>query len=200
MRESYLLCVETDPDPTETSLAQLDDASLARRVIAGSTAAEAELCRRLLPRLRLYGRKHLREPHAAEDLAQQAMVLALERLRVGALREPEKLASFVFGICRMVVVDLRRTHARREKLMERFGDDLYPSAVEAAPRVDRALLTACLEQLGERERSILILTFYDQRQAAELATELGVSEGNLRVIRHRGLERVRRCMTGGLAA
>ncbi len=84
--------------------------------------------------------------------------------------------------------------------MERFGDDLYPASVEAAPRVDRALLTACLEQLGERERSILILTFYDQRQAAELATELGVSEGNLRVIRHRGLERVRRCMTGGLAA
>ena len=199
MRESYLLSVETDPDPTETSLAQLDDASLARRVITGSTAAEAELCRRLIPRLRLYGRKHLREPHAAEDLAQQAMVVALERLRAGALRESEKLASFVFGICRMVVVDLRRTHARREKLMERFGDDLYPSAVEPAPRVDRALLTACLEQLGERERSVLILTFYDQRQAGELATELGVSEGNLRVIRHRGLERVRRCMTGAAA-
>jgi len=44
------------------------------------------------------------------------------------------------------------------------------------------------------------MTFYDDRQAREVATDLGISEGNVRVIRHRGLERLRECMNGHEAA
>jgi RNA polymerase sigma-70 factor (ECF subfamily) len=38
------------------------------------------------------------------------------------------------------------------------------------------------------------MTFYDDRQASEVAVDLGISEGNVRVIRHRGLEHLRECM------
>jgi len=100
-----------DPDvlPNEAELVQ-------RMVQAGPATdpeAEAELCRRLAPRVRLYGLRHLRNDAAAADLMQQVMLMMIERLRAGALREPAKLASFVFGICRMVVLDLRRGTARR---------------------------------------------------------------------------------------
>jgi RNA polymerase sigma-70 factor (ECF subfamily) len=183
------------PDP-ETSP---DDATLAQRV--GQAApdtdreAEAELCRRLAPRVRLYGLRHLGNEAAAADLMQHVMLLMIERLRAGALREPERLASFVFGMCRMVVLDLRRGHARRERLLETYGEALLP-AETPPPNLDHKRLAHCIERLPERERTVLLLTFYDDIPAEALARELDLSPANVRVIRHRGLERLRACVTG----
>jgi RNA polymerase sigma-70 factor (ECF subfamily) len=53
--------------------------------------------RRLAPRVRLYGLRHLRDRHAAADLVQQVLLMTLERLRAGKVREPERIASFVLG-------------------------------------------------------------------------------------------------------
>jgi RNA polymerase sigma-70 factor (ECF subfamily) len=176
-----------------------DDATLARRVGQAAPAtdaeAEAELCRRLAPRVRLYGLRHLGNEAAAADLMQQVMLLMIERLRAGALREPERLASFVFGICRMAVLELRRGLARRERLLEMYGDVLAPPE-PPAPEFDRERLTHCLECLPERERTVLLMTFYDDMPAEALANELNLSQANVRVIRHRGLMRLRTCVTG----
>ena len=178
---------------------QPDDATLAQRVGEAApnnnSEAEAELCRRLAPRVRLYGLRHLRNEAAAEDLMQQVMLKMIERLRAGALREPDKLASFVFGICRMVVLDLRRGQARRGRLLDTYGDALLPPETQS-PNLDHARLAFCLERLPERERTVLLLTFYDDIPAAELARELDLSQANVRVIRHRGLEHLRACVTG----
>jgi RNA polymerase sigma-70 factor (ECF subfamily) len=192
--------VMDEPDQPELDEAELDDAGLARRIAAAGpradAAAEAELCRRLAPRVRLYGRKHLRDDHAAADLVQQVLMMTLERLRGGKLREPERLASFVFGTCRMVVLDLRRTHARRERLLGVYADDVPVSDPASAPRLDHKRLRNCLERLSERERSVLVMTFYEDAPAQAVAGALGLSEGNVRVIRHRGLQRLRDCVNG----
>ena len=102
---------------------KLDDGALARRIASGSAPdAEAELCRRLAPRVRLYGLRHLRDPHAAADLVQQVLLTTLERLRAGEVREPEKIASFVLGMARMTVLEMRRGAHRREGLLEAWSD------------------------------------------------------------------------------
>lgn len=155
---------------------------------------EAALCREFAPRIRLYGLRHLRDPHAAADLVQQVLVITLEALRAGRIREPEKLASFVLGTCRMSVLDLRRGAARRQALLETYG--VIEEAVEAAePRVlDAEKLARCLDALAERERSVVLMAFVAERSAEESARELGLSAGNVRVIRHRALGRLRQCM------
>jgi RNA polymerase sigma-70 factor (ECF subfamily) len=80
----------------------LSDADLVSRIGSGDDQeAEAELYRRMAPRVRLYGLRHLRDSHAADDLTQQVLITTFETLRAGRLREPEKLASFVLGTCRM---------------------------------------------------------------------------------------------------
>jgi RNA polymerase sigma-70 factor (ECF subfamily) len=174
----------------------MQDAALARAIAeAGSdidAAAEAELCRRFAPRVRLYGLRHLRDRQAAADLVQQVLMMTLERLRAGKLRDPERLASFVLGMCRMVVVDLRRGTARRNGLLEEW---LIPEeAVEdSEPRVfERDRLAACLEALSERERSIVIASFFEENENQK--AEPGLSAGNVRVIRHRALGKLRACM------
>jgi len=189
-----------------TILAMEDDAALARRITAvgpeRDSAAEAELCRRLGPRIRLYGLKHLRNEAAAADLMQDVLVMVLDKLRQGVVREPERVASFVLGAARQTVIDWRRGSRRRERLLEAFPLDLLPAGEEeAAEPLDTDCLSTCLAALPERERAVLVMTFYDDRPADAVATELGLSAGNVRVIRHRGLERLRGCLTaaGGAA-
>jgi len=176
-----------------------DEVELARRIAAGANEAkeaEAQLYRRLAPRVRLYGRKHLRDDHAAADLAQQVLLMTIQKLRAGQLREPERVISFVFGMCRMVAMDLRRGQLRHERLLEQYGLDLTIADASIAPQLDRDRLASCLDRLSERERSVMLMTFYEDRQADEVAGLLGLTAGNVRVIRHRALGRLRNCMTG----
>ena len=81
---------------------EISDAELVRRIGGGiDTAAESAFVHRMAPRIRLYGLRHLRNECAAEDLTQDVLTTTLESLRMGRLREPEKLAHFVMGTCRM---------------------------------------------------------------------------------------------------
>jgi RNA polymerase sigma-70 factor (ECF subfamily) len=171
----------------------LNDADLAPRIAEGDGEAEAELCRRMGPRIRLYGLRHLRSPSAADDLVQQVLLKVLEALRATRLREPEKLAHFVLGTCRMTVMDLRRTGRRQKDLLTMFGRDLVPDS-PPLPRLDDRQLAGCVQALKERERSVIVMTFYDEQTAAETAGFLGVSEANVRVIRHRAIQQLRACM------
>jgi RNA polymerase sigma-70 factor (ECF subfamily) len=45
---------------------------------------------------------------------------------------------------------------------------------------------------------VIVLSFYEERTAADVASMLGTTAGNVRVIRHRGLARLRSCVDGGL--
>src|SRR5262245_11179730 len=94
-----------------------DDAALARRIIGCApgrdAAAEAEICRRLGPRIRLYGLKHLRNEAAAADLMQDVLVMVLQKLRDGAIRDPEHVVSFVLGAARQLGIDGRRRRRPR---------------------------------------------------------------------------------------
>ena len=171
------------------------DAELVRQIESGSDReAEAALFRRMAPRIRLYGLRHLRDEHASDDLTQQVLITVLEALRAGRLREPEKLTSFVLGTCRMTVLDLRRNAQRKERLLEQFGADMLAPVPPSMPNLDQEQLTRCVQNLKERERTVVVLTFYDEQTGADVAQFLGVSEANVRVIRHRAIHQLRDCM------
>lgn len=180
------------------------EALVARRIAAAvpgeSQAAEAELYRLLAPRVRRYGLRHLRDAHAAADLVQHVMTLTIEQLRDGRVREPERVLSFVLGTCRMTVLDQRRTEQRRENLLQRYADAVPLADVAMAPRLDHAKVADCLDRLPERERAVLVLTFYEEASSDEVGTQLGLSAGNVRVIRHRGIANLRRCVEAGRRA
>lgn len=174
---------------------ELNDAELVRQIGAGNAhEAEAELFRRMAPRVRLYGLRHLRDEHAADDLTQQVLITTIEALRAGRLREPEKLASFVLGTCRMTVLDQRRGAQRKERLLAQFGADLPTAVQPPMPHLDHEHLTRCVQNLKERERTVVVMTFYNEQTGTDVANFLGVSEANVRVIRHRAIHQLRDCM------
>ncbi len=176
------------------------EGELARRVAGaagGAAQAEDELCRRLGPRIRLYGLRHLRDAGAADDLVQEVLVLTLERLRAGRVRDPDRLASFVLGACRLVVRNQRRGRRRREDLLGRFSSAFPRQTTPDALPLDHARLRGCLARLAERERTVLVLTFYAEQPSAEIAARLGTTAENVRTLRHRAFGRLRDCVTGG---
>ena len=173
---------------------EVTDGELAARIGRGDGEAEAEMCRRLAPRIRLYGLRHLRDEQAAADLTQQLLMTAIEALREGRLRDLEKLAHFILGMCRMTILDQRRGTQRREKLLAQYGMELLPQGQQPMPKLDHDRLTRCLQGLKERERSVVVMTFYDEQAGAEVAGFLGVCEANVRVIRHRAIHQLRTCM------
>lgn len=174
---------------------EISDAELVRQIGAGiDTAAETELVRRMAPRIRLYGLRHLRNECAADDLTQEVLTIMLESLRLGRLREPEKLASFVMGTCRMVVLNQRRGNQRRQSLLEQFGGELMPMAHFDTHSLDQDRLRNCVQRLKERERTVVVMSFYNERTGADVANFLGLSEANVRVIRHRAIHQLRDCM------
>lgn len=180
------------------------EALVARRIAEAapgeSQAAEAELYRLLAPRVRRYGLRHLRDPHAAADLVQHVMTLTIEQLRDGRVREPERVLSFVLGTCRMTVMDQRRTEQRRADLLQRYADAVPQADAAMAPRLDHTKVADCLERLTERERAVLVLTFYEEASSDEVGAQLGLAPGNVRVIRHRGIANLRRCVQSGRRA
>jgi RNA polymerase sigma-70 factor (ECF subfamily) len=178
---------------------ELDDAELVRQIGSQShREAEAELLRRMAPRIRLYGLRHLRDEQAAADLTQQVLITVLEALRAGRLRDPEKLASFVLGTCRLTVLDQRRGAQRKQRLLDQFGADLLAPVQPPMPNLDHEQLARCVQSLKERERAVVVMTFYDEQTCADVAGFLGVSEVNARVICHRAIRHLRDCM--GVAA
>lgn len=170
---------------------------LARRIAEAppgtASVEEARLYRALAPRVRLYGLKHLRDNELADDLVQRVLVTAIERLRSGEVRDPERIASFVLGTSRVMAVDLRRGERRRRELIERYAPS-FPTTTAAREPLEVDRLEECLADLSERDRAVVLLTFYADRSADEIAEELTLSPANVRVVRHRALARLRRCM------
>jgi RNA polymerase sigma-70 factor (ECF subfamily) len=177
----------------------LSDGDLARRIAgdgAHAAQAEAELFRRLAPRVRLYGLRHLREPSAADDLVQEVLMLTLERLRTGKVREPDQVASFVFGTCRLSIRNERRSRKRHGALLDRFAD-VFPRRAEPDPLLlDQGRLRQCLESLDPRDRTVLVLTFYAEQPSSEIGTRLSISSENVRTVRRRAFVKLRDCVVG----
>jgi RNA polymerase sigma-70 factor (ECF subfamily) len=184
--------------PDTTSLAARLDGDLAREVAsatAGSAAAaEGELYRRFARRVRLFGLRHLRDDMAADDLAQQVMLIAIERLRAGEIRNPDEIGSFILSTSRMVATGLRRTERRRQSLHQRVdaGEPLDLPPDERLFDADR--IKPCLASLRDRERTILLLTFYAERPSTEIAEKMGMSAVAVRVARHRAVAAMRECL------
>lgn len=173
------------------AILEISDGELARRISAQPNAArseEAELCRRLAPRIRLYGRRHLGSPEQADELEQRVLVRVIEKLRSGLVREPDRIASFALGTARNATKELLRARAEIAPFDEARSEPVRPV------RRDTLALKRLAEALGgleERERSILVMTFYGERSAPEIGAALGLSPQNVRVIRHRALKSLR---------
>lgn len=165
---------------------------------ASSDLDEAALCRDLVPRVRAWAFRRTRDLALAADIAQEVSMIVVESLREGRIEDPSRIASFALGTAKNVLVAQRRGERRRMALLDRFGPSLEDVATIEEHTVDREKVEECFAKLAPRAQTVLLLTFYADRSADDIATELGVAAGNVRVVRHRALAQLHACMGGPL--
>jgi len=159
------------------------------------TPGEDVLWRRYEGRIRAYGLRHLRESAAAQDLVQHVLLSVLQALREQRVDDVGRLDAYVLGTCRYAVMDIRRGAARRQRLADEAAS--LAGSDESRPQgLDRKRLELCLNQLEPRERAIVVATFIDDRSSDDLGSAMNLTIGNIRVIRHRALTKLRGCMEG----
>jgi RNA polymerase sigma-70 factor (ECF subfamily) len=156
---------------------------------------ETTLVRRYAPAVRTFWRRRLRGAEV-DELVQETMLRFVQALRRGALTDPERAGGFVLGICRNLARERARTSERRAELFAEFSGAL--ASLEDEPELARyqlALLEDCLSQMTMRSRDVIRHAFIDGHSAAEIGQRLDMTEGNVRVVRHRALEALRTCMS-----
>jgi RNA polymerase sigma-70 factor, ECF subfamily len=177
---------------SETSGAEGDPVVL--RAIAGDRDAEREICARLMPAVRAFALRRLRRS-SVDDFAHDALMLFVEALREGRIKDSSRVAAFALGICRNLARERARTHERRRELMTRYGvTDTDLEAWDAPLMVRHDHLEDCYSQLTDRARRVIRATFCQDEADSDIARMLSISEANVRIIRHRSLAALRSCL------
>ena len=157
------------------------------------------MCGRYAGRIRGYGLRHLRDASAAEDLVQHVLLILLAAVREGRAGDSSRLDGWVLVTCRNVVMDMRRGEQRQRRLAAESAASLPEGYVPEWTAVDRMRLEHCLRGLEPRELSVVMGTYVEDRDAAEIGKALQLTAGNVRVIRHRALARLQACVEGRAA-
>jgi len=157
------------------------DATLVRRSRQGDAAAFEELVRRHMRKAYLTALAQLGDVAAAEDVTQDALIAALERL--DDCREPEHFAAWLIRIARNKAHNYRRRERVRSTLpldaADRMAGGSDPFRDASRDELRENLLQA-LDTLTERQREAVYLFEVEGLRHAEIAELLGLKEGNVR--------------------
>jgi len=151
------------------SVHEIEDAELARRLIAREPSVATEVWDRFAPMVQGLLRRALGPASEAEDLTQEVFVRLCAK--VGTLQNHAALRSFVYSIAvRVLREELRRRKVKRWLRLTKSGDlpDLQASPSNPEGREALARFHAVLDELGERERTIFFLRHVEGLSLADI--------------------------------
>ena len=132
----------------------------------------------LMPNLRRYARSLARDPDEADDIVQDALVAALDKIH---LFEPgSNLRAWLFTITRNTFISRRR----RRRIRAQVPLDDQAIDLQAAPpqeaSVARGHLAAAYERLPRPHREVLALVVFESMSYEQAADILEVAVGTVR--------------------
>lgn len=143
----------------------------------------------------LYRAAFNRWPDSAEDVAQCALLLVYEQIE----RCHEPAAFLAFALYKLLQAAQHEHKGLTKTLsIELLGVELHaPDSAALTFQLDRherlRALSDALQRLpDERQRQVLVLKYFAGLNDEAIAAQLNLSAGNVRVIRHRGLARLRK--------
>ena len=156
------------------------DGQMVRRALAGDAAAYGQLARRWAARVLAVCHARTGDRHAAEDLAQEALLRGLRALPT--LAEPEKFGPWVIGIAVRTCLDWLKCPKRAEVSFDAGCADVADDRASSGDRREQAeRLTREVERLPQPYREVLMLYYYqpDGCTYRDLAEQLGVSSATI---------------------
>lgn len=163
---------------------------------AGEESALSELYTLYFPRVYRYILARTGNPYDAEDLTEEVFMRVLEAIERFQWREAP-FSAWLFRIAHNAVISHRRKDGARGRTgpltdglaLDSQGPD---ELVENRLALNEVMLAA--EKLPEAQRQVIALRFAAGLSVAETARVMGKGEGNVKVIQHKAIARLREMM------
>jgi RNA polymerase sigma-70 factor, ECF subfamily len=166
-----------------------------QRIIDRDGDAEEELVRQYKDGIAIIIGRVVRNESFIEDLSQETFKIALEKIRDGDVREPERLSGFICGVARNVAIDYVRK-MRRLTNQEEIGNaeqirDSRPDQFEQLWRKERAeIVRQVISELKvERDREVLSRYYIAEEDKDQICADLGFDSKQFNSVIFRALKR-----------
>lgn len=150
---------------------------------------QEEVYRQYHDRIQYYIMGKVSDYHVAEDLT-STVFLKISQKFAEYDESKASISTWIYTIANNTVIDFYRTHKVHEEV---------PEEIAVSGEIDDELLRSeqlselagALRKLSERERDIIILHFYHNRTIKEIAAEMNMSYGNVKVVQQKALMKLR---------
>ncbi len=167
-----------------------DESLLRQYAESGDEAAFAELVRRHTNLVYSVARRVTRNGALAEEVTQ--MVFTRLARQAATLSGKAVLASWLYTNARHRAIDLVRTEARRRaRELENSAMSDQPTTAAAPWEEIAPLLEEAMGRLGERDRTAIVLRYFDGQSHQQIGAALGLSENSAYRRVERALEKLR---------
>ncbi len=166
--------------PVDSAVAQPGDGVLVQRTRNGDTSAFDALVERYMRQAFSVAYRLMGHREDAEDLVQEAFLLALDKLDLYDESRPFK--PWLFQVLVNRGLDLRKSRQRKETV-QIPGDAAAPGpspARDAEQSQTRDRVRAALSELSERDRAIVMLFEFEGLNSNEIGQVVGVAPGTVR--------------------
>jgi RNA polymerase sigma factor (sigma-70 family) len=141
------------------------------------------------------------ESSAVDDVLQEVSITAIEKGH--QLRDPTRVAGWLYRLVVVAALQYRRRQGRRRKLLDRYVDR-QPSADGAVHESDpltwlladeqRVMVRAALKKLPPRDAEIMLLKYSEDWSYQQLAEHLGLSVSAVEARLHRARQKMRQAL------
>ena len=171
-----------------------EDRDLAEQLKAGDVNALEQLITRWRPKSEAYARGFLHDPQAAEDAVQEAFS------RIWAVRSgldaERSFSAYLYTIVKRICIDTLRKDHRFPSLPGELPEMPAESAeAEYIARWERLNRIHLLAGLNETDRKLLLAFSLEGKPTKEIAGELNLTDGQVRIRLHRIRKKLKKGMS-----
>jgi RNA polymerase sigma-70 factor (ECF subfamily) len=166
-----------------------------QRITTGDADAEAEMVHRYKNGIAIIIGRIVHNESATEDLSQETFRIALEKIRGGDVREPERLSGFICGVARNVAIEYvrRMQRATNQEEIDNAEQilDPQPDQFEQLWRKQRAgIVRQTINELKvERDREVLFRYYIAEEDKDQICADLGLTSQQFNSVIFRALKR-----------
>lgn len=173
----------------------MEISELVQAIEASDSSKTRQLLRMLRPRLVRFLRVRFNATRPdAEDCVQETLLICIESINSGKVREPERLLSFILTTCRNSYLKCQK---RRERVYDDIPRDRHHAPAQLSALLDQEknkILRWCLNQLGSEYRQFMEYWIKHPGWKAEnVADHFGLSVSNTWTRKHRIIKLLNEC-------
>jgi len=187
--------MEIDANPEQT--VDSSPADLVARIASGGRRAEEELIGRYRRGVSVILGTLVEQRALVEDLRQESFRIALEKIRKGDVREPERLSGFICSVARNLAIQYFRQPAQREVTGStesvEFIVDSAPSPLQQLLRQENARIVRQVlsEVRPQRYQEILYRYYVAEEDKEAICADMGLSSLHFNRVLQRARDRYR---------